>query len=80
MTNTQAISFWKFLSKHSIEIPIIQRDYAQGRKGNEDIRKGFLVNIKRALDNNLPDNKHILKLDFVYGSEVVGKLNRLLTK
>ena len=77
MTNTQAISFWKFLSKYSIEIPIIQRDYAQGRKGNEDIRKGFLVNIKHALDNNLPDNKHILKLDFVYGSEVVGKLNPL---
>jgi hypothetical protein len=30
----EIISFWELLKKHNIEIPIIQRDYAQGRKEN----------------------------------------------
>ena len=29
--NTKAITFWNFLKENTIEIPIIQRDYAQGR-------------------------------------------------
>lgn len=73
MGNTQAISFWNFLTQHSIEIPIIQRDYAQGRKGKEELRKGFLTNLKEALDNT---NKK-LKLDFVYGAEKNGLINPL---
>ena len=32
MSNTNT-TFWELLSKKSIEIPIIQRDYAQGRIG-----------------------------------------------
>jgi hypothetical protein len=28
---TEEISFWELLQKTKIEIPIIQRDYAQGR-------------------------------------------------
>ena len=62
-TNTQGTSFWKFLTDNTIEIPIIQRDYAQGRLGKEYLRKSFLVDIKKALDN-----KTEMKLDFVYGS------------
>ena len=70
--NSTAISFWNFLSEHSVEIPIIQRDYAQGRKGKESLRRGFLTDLKNALDS-----KEEMKLDFVYGAEKDGKLNPL---
>ncbi|MBP3587121.1 MAG: DUF262 domain-containing protein [Paludibacteraceae bacterium] len=57
-------TFWDFIKQYKIEIPIIQRDYAQGRLGKENLRKGFLSDLKKALDN--PQNE--MKLDFVYGS------------
>ena len=57
-------NFWKLLSKHKIEIPIIQRDYAQGRKDKSEIRENFL----RALSQSLEFDKPI-KLDFIYGSQ-----------
>lgn len=63
MNNTKAISFWQFLENYKIEIPIIQRDYAQGRKGKEELRRSFLTNLKEALDKEKE-----LKLDFVYGA------------
>ena len=66
---TKALSFWQFLNIYKIEIPIIQRDYAQGRKGREKLRQSFLENIKTALDG-----KKNIKLDFVYGSEKQGVL------
>lgn len=67
---TKAISFWHFLSKYSIEIPIIQRDYAQGRSGIViKLRQSFLENIRQALDG-----EKTIKLDFVYGSEKQGVL------
>ena len=71
-TNTQAISFWNFLKENTIEIPIIQRDYAQGRLGKENLRKNFLADLKNALDSN-----EIMKLDFVYGSIEKDYLNPL---
>ena len=42
-------SFWQLLNNCKIVIPIIQRDYAQGRKGKEHIREKFLTQIKSAL-------------------------------
>ena len=47
-----------------IEIPIIQRDYAQGRNNSEvkRIRKRFLTSLYTAITENKQ-----LKLDFVYG-------------
>lgn len=72
MNNTKAISFWTFLSEHIVEIPIIQRDYAQGRKGKEELRRVFLTDIKYALDN-----KEEMKLDFVYGAEIGDSLSPL---
>ena len=47
-----------------IEIPIIQRDYAQGRKTHEvtRIRKRFLDSLYNALTQG-----NTLKLDFIYG-------------
>lgn len=62
MSNTNT-TFWELLSKKSIEIPIIQRDYAQGRIGKENLRKRFLKSILSTLKDDKP-----LKLDFVYGS------------
>ena len=62
---TDKISFWKFIQQNTIEIPIIQRDYAQGRIGKEYLRASFLKELKEALDNK----EKPLKLDFVYGSQ-----------
>lgn len=65
MANNQdsKTTFWQFLSQYCIEIPIIQRDYAQGRAGREFLRRNFLRDIREALDS-----KQELLLDFVYGS------------
>lgn len=54
-----------------IEIPIIQRDYAQGRKTDKvnRVRERFLDTIFEALNNKKP-----LTLDFVYGEVENGKL------
>lgn len=70
--NTKAISFWNFLNENTIEIPIIQRDYAQGRLGKENLRKNFLADLKNALDSG-----GTMKLDFVYGSIENDNLNPL---
>ena len=55
MTN-EATSFWKFIGNYQIEIPIIQRDYAQGRLGKEYLRNNFLGNLTQALDYQLPES------------------------
>lgn len=70
-------TFWKFIKGYQIEIPIIQRDYAQGRRGWENLRKNFLANIRQALDGTLPEKQKILKLDFVYSSTEEGRLQPL---
>ena len=58
------ISFWQLLKDNKVVIPIIQRDYAQGRIGKEHIREKFLTQIKAALE----DRKNSGELDFVYGT------------
>lgn len=68
---TNKITFWQLLQNNQIEIPIIQRDYAQGRDGKEYLRKNFLASIKQALDGKP------LKLDFIYGSVENNKLQPL---
>lgn len=75
--NNNTTTFWNFLQENTIEIPIIQRDFAQGRTDKSHIRNSFLTNLKQALDNNLPNREQTLKLDFVYGSVEHGKLNPL---
>ena len=71
----EKISFWQLLAKKDnsenpikrIEIPIIQRDYAQGR-GKQDkikfIRTNFLDALHKAIYTQSP-----IELDFVYGNE-----------
>ena len=56
-------TLWRLLKDYKIVIPLIQRDYAQGRRGKEYIRSSFLKQIKDCLDN-----KKELTLDFVYGN------------
>lgn len=58
-------TFWQLIEEYVIDIPIIQRDYAQGREFEkvEEIRNGFLDDIYDTIIND----RH-LDLDFVYGS------------
>lgn len=60
----RSISFWRFLKENRIRIPIIQRDYAQGRVGKEQLRMDFLSYLKKSLCTKIP-----IQLDFVYGVE-----------
>lgn len=67
MTNNK-ITFWEYLHRNKVVIPIIQRDYAQGRSDKSALRKNFLASLKQALDGKLPNGQRELKLDFIYGS------------
>lgn len=58
-------SFYSLITKFRIEIPIIQRDYAQGREDVGEIRRNFL----QALLDSFSEKKGIM-LDFIYGSRV----------
>lgn len=55
---------------HGVNIPRIQRDYAQGRKSAEKIRDNFLRNLYDAVSNPTGE----ITLDFVYGNIEDGKL------
>ena len=57
-------TLWTLLEKYKVVIPIIQRDYAQGRKGRETIRRKLICNIREGLKSGTPVN-----MDFVYGEE-----------
>lgn len=67
------ISFWSLLTSKKIVIPIIQRDYAQGRIGKEYLRERFLGQLFDALQQQNTE----LVLDFVYGSVEKGVLHPL---
>jgi len=63
------ISFYELFTEFDrVQIPIIQRDYAQGRTGQEELRREFLCALKGALDKERNDPSLPLDLDFVYGS------------
>ena len=62
-----SLSFWELLSETSkIQIPIIQRDFAQGRENEKTnkIRSLFLKSIIEAVESE----NGSLELDFVYGN------------
>ena len=65
--SNKAITFLEFAQNKKIEIPIFQRDYAQGRNDHmtDKIRKNFISSLIEALDKNTP-----IELDFIYGREV----------
>ncbi len=58
-------SFWQLISSYKIVIPIIQRDYAQGRQTPKvtEIRNRFISSLK----NTLVEKEATLELDFIYG-------------
>lgn len=60
-------TFLNFAQNKKIEIPIFQRDYAQGRNDEttDKIRKDFVSSLIEALDKNTP-----IELDFIYGRDV----------
>lgn len=60
----EKLSFWQLLDKRNVEIPIIQRDYAQGRATEDKVRNDFLEALKNPLISDNP-----IELDFIYGSE-----------
>ncbi len=68
--DAKLISFWELIEKTQVVIPIIQRDYAQGRTDPKStaIRDRFLKDIKDTLINNEAE----LKLDFIYGQVTDG--------
>jgi hypothetical protein len=58
------------LESYKVMVPQIQRDYAQGRESELELRKGFVTKIKQTIQENEPK----LNLDFIYGyTEKVGK-------
>lgn len=63
------INYKQLLQKHGrIRIPMIQRDYAQGRPAAEEVRNEFLETLKDALLKPADDPTLPLNLDFIYGS------------
>lgn len=69
-------TFWRLVEEFKIIVPIIQRDYAQGRKDDlkiEQIRKTFIQHLLEKINQN----SHKSDLDFVYGSVVDEQLKLL---
>lgn len=67
ITNNIEISFWNLITNSSIiEIPIIQRDFAQGRVNEKTnkIRVLFLNSLVKTIESE----NNLLELDFVYGN------------
>lgn len=60
-----ATSFWELMGEYKIEIPILQRDYAQGRQIGKVplVRERFLNSLFAAITTDAAP----LELDFIYG-------------
>lgn len=59
-----------------IVIPKLQRDYAQGRSGQESLRKRFLKSIFDTVDQGSPEK---LELDFIFGHRNTQVIDHSLT-
>lgn len=69
MSAGERISFAALFERHpEVCIPILQRDYAQGRASEAEVRGAFLQALRDALDKPEDDPTLPLDLDFVYGS------------
>ncbi|RDD72115.1 DUF262 domain-containing protein [Paracoccus versutus] len=75
---TSRTTFDKLIERHGrVEIPVIQRDYAQGRADQHIVRDDFLKSLHDALCLPREDPTLPLDLDFVYGSIVNGSFQPL---
>lgn len=72
MSDMNKYTFWELIQDSIIEIPIIQRDYAQGRddKKANRIRKDLVEKLHKVVE----ENDKPINLDFVYGSIVDEKM------
>jgi len=62
------LSFRELFTRHGrVRIPVIQRDYAQGRDSAREVREEFLDALHTALGREPGDPALPLNLDFVYG-------------
>ena len=67
-SGTQVV-FKKLFEQHDvIQIPMIQRDFAQGRVSESEVRDQFLTAIMEALKLPSDSDELPLNLDFVYGN------------
>jgi hypothetical protein len=64
-------TLFDLLGNHKVEVPMLQRDYAQGRQDDHAsmVRKNLLNDIKLAILGQTPP----LDLNFVYGKTIDGK-------
>ena len=63
------INYKQLLQRHGfIRVPMIQRDYAQGRPAESEVREEFLNALEEALRKPTADPTLPLNLDFIYGS------------
>ena len=60
-SNYERLSFWSLLQRHPVQIPVIQRDYAQGRTGKAKVIDSFVSALQGAVQG-VP-----VELDFIYG-------------
>src|SRR5256885_4096795 len=73
------VSFRKLIEDwQRVEVPLLQRDYAQGRQSQKDLRNDFLGAIQTSLSLPPDEWKPPLNLDFVYGSLEAGTASRFL--
>lgn len=56
-------TLYTLLENNLVKIPLIQRDYAQGRESEKELRNSFITKIQKILN----DGTEKLNLDFVYG-------------
>jgi hypothetical protein len=65
----EQVTFRELLRKHPrIEVPLIQRDYVQGRASAAEVRREFLRALERPLVREAAEPVAPLDLDFVYGN------------
>jgi hypothetical protein len=63
------VIYKQLLERHGrIRVPMIQRDYAQGRPAETEVREEFLKALQDALLKPADDSTLPLNLDFIYGS------------
>ena len=60
-THFERLSFWELLHRHPVQIPVIQRDYAQGRESKTKVLDVFLKALKAAFTDEP------VELDFIFG-------------
>lgn len=74
MNKSQTTTFYEWLNETAIEIPMLQRDYAQGRTDPKTtaLRKRFVSDLLDAAGG-----KEKLHLDFIYGPEHDGTFQPL---